>query len=86
VWIVDDMVPPLLGAAISFPMVVWAVRGPDATRGMRRFRLGTSVRLIPREAGVGPQPLPWGNHKRVDGGLEDGAVRPSRHGSSGSAR
>ena len=81
-WIVDEMASRLLGAGLGVPMALWAGRGSDATRGPRRLSLGTSAALVPRDGGVRPQPLPSANHNGMDGGGEDGMVRPSRHGSS----
>ena len=62
------------------------VPGTIAPVPSQRFGLGTSARLVPRDGRVGPQPLPWANHNGMDGGGASGMVRPSRHGSSGSAR
>jgi hypothetical protein len=86
VWIVDEVVPPLLVDIFVLPMALWVGRGPDATRAARTERLGTSATTVPSARGGGPQPLPSANHNSLGAGGLAGEVRPNRHGSSGSAR
>ena len=85
-WIVDDIVPPLLADIFVLPMALWVGRAPDATRDVRAEGLGTSAATVPRVAVGGPQPLPPANHNSLSGDWVDGGVRPNRHGSSGSVR
>ena len=81
-WIVDDMIPPLLGGTNDVPMALWASRGLDGMRHAGDVSLGTSAPVIPSAGPSRPQALPLANHREADGVQAGRELRPTRHGSS----
>ena len=88
-WIVDDMVPSLLGVGLAVPMAVWVGRVADATRGVCRLGLSPgptptlSVKLwFARGKGCGPPGSPLGTAR----GLVPRLTEPPRRVPSGPLR